>query len=410
MSDKITKEYMDGMHSHANGGMHRHFIIRQERETFSDGAHQHWFLIPTTGKPVIATTHWDGSHRHTLEDPKSDELGASISAHKHVVFIHEDLDLPDGTRIPAGEVYLTERDGMHEHGASGISESNADGDHQHDLVLGPELTVRSLDVGQLVELMIMDEVPDVIRKEVEVDSDRELALAALGMKVEKGKKYDEGYVKKQTEIQSVIFPKGSFSKEQARRYLDRNDLKASKLDETDEFFRFRQKDPSRFKRMRTITLPNSGGVKAIVGVRKEADSAEDIAKELFHQEFEKVDICKAKEEKQVVLGVVLEPEKFDLEDDIISAEEIEKAAHGFLAEHRVIKFRHKGVVKKAKPVESFIAPQDLTFDGPNGKQKVRKGSWVLGVHVEDKALWGAIKKKQINAFSVGGEALRTKLS
>ena len=110
----------------------------------------------------------------------------------------------------------------------------------------------------------------------------------------------------------------------------------------------------------------------------------------------------AKTHEQIVYGVVLAPDEYDTQNHTIDAEHIRKAAHGYLARARKVGSEHKGHVD-AEPVESFIAPQDLQFtDGPHGPQEVRKGSWVLGVHVKDPTQWQMILDGEYTGFSVGG--------
>jgi uracil-DNA glycosylase family 4 len=120
-----------------------------------------------------------------------------------------------------------------------------------------------------------------------------------------------------------------------------------------------------------------------------------IDKEIF------CDIIKADNEKQIVEGIVLEPDTLDTQGDTITADEIEKAAHRFLVKSRVVGDSHKKVAG-AEVVESYIVPDDIQL----GNQKVKKGSWVIGVHVTDDKLWDAIKNGEYTGFSVGGFAIR----
>lgn len=56
-------------------------------------------------------------------------------------------------------------------------------------------------------------------------------------------------------------------------------------------------------------------------------------------------------------------------------------------------------------VESYIAPQDLDLDGLlTGQDIIRKGSWVMAVHVTDDDLWQQVKDGEITGFSIGGVA------
>ena len=57
-------------------------------------------------------------------------------------------------------------------------------------------------------------------------------------------------VAKQSEIQSLIFPKGKFTSAQAKKWAQDNGFKSSKVDETGTSFRLRQADPGKFKRFR----------------------------------------------------------------------------------------------------------------------------------------------------------------
>lgn len=112
-------------------------------------------------------------------------------------------------------------------------------------------------------------------------------------------------------------------------------------------------------------------------------------------------IFKADNEKQVVYGVVLEPNDVDLQEDWMKPEEIEKTAHFFMMNGRTIGKSHETVCK-AIPVESYIAPVDFACKGQYGDQTVKKGSWVIGVKVLDPSEWEKVKSGEYTGFSVGG--------
>lgn len=128
------------------------------------------------------------------------------------------------------------------------------------------------------------------------------------------------------------------------------------------------------------------------------DSRKRIAKE--------VPIMKSDKCKQIVYGVVLEPDMIDAQDDFMTAEDIEEAAHKYLIDSRVVGSGHTKAVK-AGVVESYIAPTDFEGDGQYGKQTVKKGSWVLGVKVFDPNEWQKVEEGEYQSFSVGGFGLRT---
>lgn len=76
-------------------------------------------------------------------------------------------------------------------------------------------------------------------------------------------------VKKQFEIQTLIFPKSKFkTAAEAKAWAKDKDFKSSKVDETGTSFRLRQKPPGKFKRLRTIDLGD--GVKAVGGEMKKS--------------------------------------------------------------------------------------------------------------------------------------------
>lgn len=126
----------------------------------------------------------------------------------------------------------------------------------------------------------------------------------------------------------------------------------------------------------------------------------------------RVSIAKADDEKQIVYGIVLEPEVEDAQEDVVSADEIEKAAHRFLAEYtlgqaelgleHVLKMRRGA----ARIVETFLAPVDFEMRLGEKVTKVKKGSWVMGVHIPEKRLWKAVKDEELTGFSIGGKGER----
>lgn len=108
-------------------------------------------------------------------------------------------------------------------------------------------------------------------------------------------------------------------------------------------------------------------------------------------------------DEKFVLGVVLEPEVVDAQDDIYSADEIRQSAHKFMQEFNNIGLMHKEIINdKVKVVETYLAPTDFKING----QSVKKGTWVLGVKVLDEDLWNLVKSGEITGFSIGGSAIR----
>jgi len=77
---------------------------------------------------------------------------------------------------------------------------------------------------------------------------------------------------------------------------------------------------------------------------------------------------KKADERQIVYGIVLEPETGDSQNDVISANKIEKAAHYYMEHHRLMKEQHDQENLLLSPVEPYIAPADFVI----GEQRVRK--------------------------------------
>lgn len=107
-------------------------------------------------------------------------------------------------------------------------------------------------------------------------------------------------------------------------------------------------------------------------------------------------------EKKLVYGEVLVPDVEDSQGDLVSAEEIEKAAHEYLRNFRLVGDTHE-TLAPAEVVESYIAPVDFT---PESGEPIRKGSWVMVVKIQSDELWEEVRKGGYTGFSIGGEAYR----
>ena len=111
-----------------------------------------------------------------------------------------------------------------------------------------------------------------------------------------------------------------------------------------------------------------------------------------------------KAERQLVTGVVLEPETVDAHGDVIGADVIEDAAHKFLAkfnngtklgtQHSIFKGGQYALC------ESYIAPIEMAL----GNRTIKQGSWIMTWKVLDSKLWKKIKDGEITGFSIGGKA------
>lgn len=111
--------------------------------------------------------------------------------------------------------------------------------------------------------------------------------------------------------------------------------------------------------------------------------------------------------KRIVYGVVLAPDVEDSQGDIMSADDIEEAAHAFMRDYRVVGNEHDNAMEGAEVVESYIAPSDIDFSGgPYGPQNVPKGAWVLAVRLATEEQFAKVLDGEFTGFSVGGHGER----
>lgn len=124
-----------------------------------------------------------------------------------------------------------------------------------------------------------------------------------------------------------------------------------------------------------------------------SDESPDFKKEV------KLFINKEDEERQLVYGVVYEPDVEDSHGDFMTADSIEKSAHDFVKDARNIDKQHDFESGVGEVVESYIAPTDFTL----AEQDIVKGSWVLVTKASDE-IWEEIKKGDITGYSMAGTA------
>ena len=103
-------------------------------------------------------------------------------------------------------------------------------------------------------------------------------------------------------------------------------------------------------------------------------------------------------EKQIVYGIVFEPDFIDYQNEFISKEDIEEAAHEYLAVHRQVKLSHQAnITNEVDVVESYIAPIEFEMNG----KLIKEGTWIVALKIHDKKLWEETEKS-IVGLSAGG--------
>lgn len=98
-------------------------------------------------------------------------------------------------------------------------------------------------------------------------------------------------------------------------------------------------------------------------------------------------------EYHYVFGEVYAPNIVDTDGESMTAEDIQKMAHDFIACGLVkaLDTNHDHIWNGAEVVELFIARKN--------DPDYAEGAWVYGVRMKDGALWEAIKSGEINSFS-----------
>jgi len=106
----------------------------------------------------------------------------------------------------------------------------------------------------------------------------------------------------------------------------------------------------------------------------------------------------------LLYGVVLEPDSVDAQDDVICKEEIQKTAHGWMAQSQLYDLQHESVVQKsdARVVESYVAPQDIVYEHEGMTVTVKAGSWVVVTKLLDDDLKKLAQAGEIGFYSVRG--------
>ncbi len=114
-----------------------------------------------------------------------------------------------------------------------------------------------------------------------------------------------------------------------------------------------------------------------------------------------------KDDQRYALGIVLEPDIVDAQNDTYSADDIRDAFEKYAEHFRNVGLMHKTMINdKVSILENYLAPADFQ----SGDVTVKKGTWLMGVRVNDPALWAGVKDGSITGFSIGGSAIRKPVS
>lgn len=161
--------------------------------------------------------------------------------------------------------------------------------------------------------------------------------------------------------------------------------------------------------VRAFELATRPGSLFVTNVKARANAAHVVpfapveAKKRSVRLLAKADGDPVAEEERFVLGIVLEPDVVDSQQDTYDAATIRAAAHGFMQFYRNVGLQHQAYVTgKIEILESYLAPVDMVVDG----QAIKAGTWLMGLRFVDSKLWAQVKSGELTGLSIGGTAIR----
>ena len=128
-------------------------------------------------------------------------------------------------------------------------------------------------------------------------------------------------------------------------------------------------------------------------------------------------VKKADELRHLVYMIALEPNKMDLQRDIESGLEVEKAAHRYMLRlwegerPAMIGSEHEQEISDAIVVENYVAPVDFYFENTpqTPEYLVRKGSWVICALIADDIEFQKILDGEYTGMSIQGHGKRREI-
>lgn len=203
-----------------------------------------------------------------------------------------------------------------------------------------------------------------------------------------------------TVVQSLIFDKAMFTTVPiAQAWAKEHGFASDKVEdifdlelEQNPMDSFKENGFGEDEAFRHLTLTD--GIMARIGFMKSGVKSVLAAKSTKMRTvgyFTKVDSV-----QRLVTGPALVPNVVDSQGDFELKEEIEKAAHGFMADRRGIDDMHKIFEGIGVPVESHIL-RDSEFIG---NKRFAKGTWMLTVKVTNDDTWKRVESGELRGFSI----------
>ena len=157
-------------------------------------------------------------------------------------------------------------------------------------------------------------------------------------------------------------------------------------------------------------MDSTEALRAVVAeIMCKADYQEDtMVSEMTKTEFEAYgEVTKMDDDQRIVYGYASVISKdgepiVDRQGDIITAEELEKAASEFM-----LGMRHGKTMHKGDPTTTIIHSFPMTNETKKAYQiESPLEAWLIAVKVHDDETWDAVKKGELKDFSIGGKAQR----
>lgn len=462
MSQKKVKKVV------GEGGAHGHRLESPTR-TFRDGVHKHLFFV----NERLIMTELDGGHWHPVNATKNEVGNEAVPKHRHSIQLNTQLGVKNfqteqGTPHPHElQVEGTTLSGLHTHTFS-IEDNSFVSLLPGDLISEIKLALKNNPQLKNFKIKYDPENPLELDfatvKRLNKKDFRKVMIEAVPKALIKSlTRLSDGM-----RIQSLVLSRERFvDLGEARRFVMDHGLQVRGSSERDKSFMFDVLSGDKFQEATLQRVRLTEGVEAIVGFLREevqldtpvedesldtsaADSLTENATESTRTNETRTDtldslednmenlksklaklednykeetlelfvpIYKQDDEKRLVMGPLLIPETVDLQDDIISADEIEKAAHNYMIkltfqnDPEFLKevglndrsdrgFMHVEFSRKIALVESFLAPVDFELNN----RAVKKGTWIVTVKVFDDEIWNLVKAGKITGFSIGGRS------
>ena len=109
-------------------------------------------------------------------------------------------------------------------------------------------------------------------------------------------------------------------------------------------------------------------------------------------------------EKRIAYAPAMIPREVDKEGDVVSTPTVEQAAHDYLKQGGGVDSDHDLIDGKGEPVESWIEPEERTWDLPDGSTETYPaGTWMVGIEW-DADTWERIQAGELEGLSIYGKA------